>query len=226
MTNRQNAKLNMAQRISDTLVDYEGIFSGITPVKNAVSEFQQIVAEIRSVATEQFAVKVPVSTQEKHSAESKMIDASVRVANVLYVVGFETDNKELINLLGLNDSSFCSLADNAKLTLAQHLYELSQKHSVELEPYGYDEQKIDKIGQMIVDYQNLIAKPMNAITVRKQKTGNLKELYVRMDSVLYDKLDKLILLFKSSHPDFYGEYRTSRNFIDFSVRHKQEEKPN
>jgi hypothetical protein len=64
---------------------------------------------------------------------------------------------------------------------------------------------------------------MDAITTRKQKTTNLKELFARLDSALYDRLDKLIVLFKSSHPDFYNEYRTSRNLIDTSHRQKEQE---
>jgi hypothetical protein len=145
--------------------------------QKAVEQYQQTIAEIRAAATEQFAVKVPVFTQEKRAAEGKMIEVSVRVANALYVMGFESDNKELINLLGLSDSSFYRVEDNAKLTLAQRLYELAQKHAAELVPYGYEEQKIAEIGTAIDGYKNLIAKPMDAITERKQKTTNLKELF-------------------------------------------------
>jgi hypothetical protein len=29
-----------------------------------------------------------------------------------------------------------------------------------------------------------------------------------------------MVLFKASNPDFYGEYRTSRNLIDSSARHR------
>jgi hypothetical protein len=223
MNDRQNAKLNMAQRVSDTLTAYADVYSDIVPVQKAVAQYQQIIADIRAVAIEQFAVKAPVLTQEKRMAEDKMIEVAVRVANTLYVVGFESGNKELTNLLGLSDSSFYRVEDNAKLTLAQRLYGLAQQHAAELAPYGYDGEKIAEIGAAIDGYKNLIAKPMNAIAERKQKTTNLKELFARLDSALYDKLDKLLVLFKSSNPDFYGEYRTARNFIDFSTRHKQAE---
>lgn len=113
--------------------------------------------------------------------------------------------------------------ENAKLTLAQRLLELAHKHSAQLLSYGHDPEKMSAIEQAISAYSNLIAKPMDAIAERKQKTTNLKELFARLDSVLYDKLDKLIVLFKSSHPDFYGEYRTARNVIDSSIRHRKEE---
>jgi hypothetical protein len=224
MTNKQNAKLNMSQRISNTLDAHLGVYLEFTPLTSAVSEFQQIIEDIRTVATEQFSIIVPVFTQEKSKAQNKMIDVSMCVANALHVVGLETDNKVLINLLGLRITGFTNLTDNAKLTQAQRLYALAQEHSAELVNYGYDEQKISEVGQTLSDYKNLISKPMNAITTHKQKTSNLKELFVMLEKVLCEKLDKLIVLFKSSHPDFYGEYRTSRNLIFSSVRHKQEGK--
>jgi hypothetical protein len=223
MNDRQNAKLNMAQRVSDTLAQYADVYSGIVPVKNAVTGFQQVITDIRAVSTEQLAVKTPAFTQEKRSAEGKMIDVAVKVANALYVAGFESDNKELLNLLGLSDSSFYKLQDNVKLTLGQRLYELAQQHAAELAPYGFDNGKIEEIGAAVAAYNKVIANPLDAITTRKQKTDNLKELFARLDSALYDKLDKLIVLFKSSHSDFYGAYRTSRNFINYSARSKKTE---
>jgi len=54
---------------------------------------------------------------------------------------------------------------------------------------------------------------MDTIGERKQKTTNLMQLFASLDSIFYDKLDKLMVLFKQSRPDFYDEYRTARNII-------------
>jgi hypothetical protein len=54
---------------------------------------------------------------------------------------------------------------------------------------------------------------MDTIGERKQKTTNLAQLFAGMDSTLYDRLDRLMVLFKQTNPDFYGEYRTARNII-------------
>ena len=54
---------------------------------------------------------------------------------------------------------------------------------------------------------------MDTIGECKQKTTNLVQLFAGLDSTLYDKLDKLMALFKQSEPDFYDEYRTARNII-------------
>jgi thioesterase domain-containing protein len=129
----------------------------------------------------------------------------------------------LTGLLGLSPASFYRLEDNAKLSLAQQIYNLAEAQAPALVDYGLDAASIAAMHTAIEEYQAQIARPMGAIGIRKQKTTDLKHLFARLDSTLYDRLDKLMALFKDSHPDFYGEYRTARNYIDTSGRHKKTE---
>jgi hypothetical protein len=88
--------------------------------------------------------------------------------------------------------------------------ESKQSQAEALEAYGYDAEKIAAIAAAVNAYQAIITQPMDIIGARKQITTNLKQLFAELNSTLYDKLDKLVVLFKESHPDFYGEYRTAR----------------
>jgi hypothetical protein len=214
MNHRQSLKKNMAHRTSNTLGRYANVYSGIPMVVSAVKEFDDTLAQINTVATERIEVSVPTKTVDKRNAEARMLDRVVPIANALYVIDFIAENTELTNLQGLSDNSFYRLTDSNKVPLAQRVLLLARKYTEELSGAGYDEAKIDEAETSVEDYQKVIANPMNAITVRKQKTTNIKELFASLDSILYDKLDKLMLLFKNSHPDFYDEYRTSRNVIE------------
>jgi len=66
---------------------------------------------------------------------------------------------------------------------------------------------------------------MDTIGERKQKTSNLTQLFAGLDSTFYDKLDKLMVLFKQSQPEFYSEYRTARNII-FNDERKSKKREN
>jgi hypothetical protein len=221
MNDKQNAKLNMAQRVSDTLAAHEAVYSGVVPMVSAVAELNGEIADIRTTATEQSMLNVSAATQKKREAENRMINSCVKIANTLYVIGFTTDNKDLTNLLGLSPYSFYRLEDNGKLALAKQIYAYAQEHVTELGAYGSDAAAVAAIGEEIAAYQAVISKPMDTIGEHKQKTTNLQTLFASLDSTLYDKLDKLIVLFKESNPDFYGEYRTARNYINTSSRQKK-----
>ena len=213
MNDRQNAKLNMAQRVSETLKRYETVYNGIAPMVAAVKALNEDIKNIRDTQKEHGSINVPASTLEKRTAETQMIQPCVKMANALYVIGFTADNTELITLHGLGENSFYKLTDNAALALARRILDLAHQHAVELANYGIDSAEIAALETTIANFHALIAKPMDAIGERKQKTTNLTQLFAGLDSTFYDKLDKLMVLFKHSHPELYGEYRTARNII-------------
>ncbi|MDR2806190.1 MAG: hypothetical protein LBB85_11275, partial [Dysgonamonadaceae bacterium] len=57
---------------------------------------------------------------------------------------------------------------------------------------------------------------------RKVYTGNIRQLFVETDSTLYDRLDKLVALFKTSSPDFYALYKNARNIIDTAAKRRKQ----
>jgi hypothetical protein len=220
MNDRQNTKLNMAQRVSDTLSKYYPVYAHIAPVRVAAAELMEKISSIRKMNTTRGSVHVPAATVTKQAAENAMVDDAMRFTNSLYVIGFSSGNAELTGLSSLNPSSFFKAEDNESLSLARRIESLAKTYATVLANYGLDNAAIDAFRARVDAFAALIAAPMGATGERKQKTTALYSLFADLDSVLYDKLDKLMVLFKASHPDFYGEYRTSRNLINLSARHR------
>jgi RNA-binding protein YhbY len=180
---------------------------------SAVAALNKDIENIREVVKEQGAVNVFASTLEKRAAEKNMITPCVKTANALYVIGFTSDNKELITLQDTNYYSFYRTSHNAALALVKQILDLAKQYAKQLGEYGIKEDKLKEIDKAINAFQTIIAKPMDTIGERKQKTTNLAQLFAALDSTFYDRLDKLMVLFKQTAPDFYGEYRTARNII-------------
>lgn len=222
MNDRQNAKLNMAQRVSETLKRYETEYSNIAPMVAVVAELNEGIKNIRDTQKEHVAVNVSASTLEKRTAETQMILPSVRIANALYVIGFNSDNKDLITLHGFSENSFYRLSGNASLALARQMLDLANNYANELKNYGITETEIKTLEKAIETFNTTLGKPMDTIGERKQRTTNLMQLFAGLDSIFYDKLDKLMILFKQSSHDFYDEYRTARNII-FNIEHRKKE---
>ena len=213
MNDRQNSKLNMGQRTLETLKRYEQLYINIPPMVAAVAELKDNITSIRDVQLEKVQVNVSAASLEKRAAERRMIEPSVKMSNALYVIGFTTENKDLITLQGISERSFYNATNNAALTLARKILGIAQEYASELANYGIGTAEITALETAIKDYHTLIAKPMDSIGEKKQKTTNLVQLFASFDSIFYDKLDKLMVLFKTSQPDFYDEYKTARNII-------------
>jgi hypothetical protein len=188
---------------------------------SAAAELKTDITAIREADKVLGRVSTPIASQEKHEAEGHVVDVCVKLSNVLYVLGFKTGDKVLTSLLGIGPNTFYHRANNAELTLARQIIDLAKAHATELLDFGYTPEKLAAAEATVDVFQSLIAKPMETIGVHKQQTANLKQLFASLDSTLYDQLDKLMVLFKDSHPDFYNEYRTARNIIITSARHKK-----
>ncbi|MDR1181201.1 MAG: hypothetical protein LBL13_04415, partial [Bacteroidales bacterium] len=213
-----NAKLNMAQRVSNTMEEDQEIFKDVPAVAAIVAELKGDIEIIREVLREHTGVNLPASTLAKRNAEKRMIKSCVKTANILYLIGFISDNTDLITLAGLSDNSFYRITNNAALALARRILNLAKQYAEQLKEYTIDEKEINEMETAIDAFQTVITKPMDTIAGRKQKTTNLVQLFAKLDSTLYDKLDKVMLIFKDSNPDFYNKYRTSRNLILTSRR--------
>ena len=218
MTDRQNAKLNMAERVLDTLKRNESVFIGIGAMVDTVPLLSRKIEIIHRTLKEHKAVNVPASTLEKREVERQLIDVCIKVSNMLYLIGLDKNNKDLITLQALNDSYFYHLTGNAAIAQAKQILDLANTYAADLVYYGMGQAEISAISTAIDAFRKVIAKPMDTITERKQQTTNIAQLFADLDSILYDKLDKLMVMFK--HTGFYNEYRTSRNLIITSVRHK------
>jgi hypothetical protein len=221
MNDTQNAKLNMAQGVSDMLASNAPVYQGMPLMVTAVADLKADIGSIREQVVDMKTVSVPVATQKKRAAEGKVFDASVKASAALYVVGFTKGDKELTSLLHVSPNTFYCMNGNAALALAQHILGLVKAHATELAGLGYTPETIADFEASVAEFQSLIVGPRETISARKTKTTNLKQLFASLDSTLYDRLDKLMVLFKTSHPDFYNEYRTARNLIITSVRHKK-----
>ncbi|MDR0605664.1 MAG: hypothetical protein LBG80_15310, partial [Bacteroidales bacterium] len=73
---------------------------------------------------------------------------------------------------------------------------------------------------VINEYEPLIIAPRAVVSKTKQITANLAHIFADADTLLNDRLDKLMSIFKTSAPDFYAEYFNSRNVINTSARKK------
>ena len=144
MNDKQNAKLNMAQRVSEIFSRYENEYKAVPAMVSAVKALNTDIKNIREVIKEQGSVNVSASTQEKRMAEKNMIRPCVKMANALYVIGFTSNDKELITLQGTSDYSFYRTSGNIALALAKRILELTHKYKEKLRDYGIKPEEIDE----------------------------------------------------------------------------------
>jgi hypothetical protein len=179
----------------------------------AVSGLSVQLGDIHETLTNRSRTKVSVATLEKREAEQQMIEPCVELANTMSVIGFKRNIKDLMTLQGLSEYSFYSVSGNSALEMKQNVLDTARANAAELLKYGIDENAMNTLAAAIEAFRAVVTKPMDTIGERKLKTTNIKQMFACVDSIFYDQLDKLMVTYKKSSPDFYMKYRTSRNII-------------
>jgi hypothetical protein len=224
MTDRQDAKLNMYQKVLNVLEGNESEYATIPAFVNSVKGLRARVTDIQSVTQQQTATISRSATKAKSSAIDRLVEISLKVSDALYVYAFDTTNNYLLEKVNVNKTMFYNSHGQAVLTLAKIIVTEAKNNNEALRDYGIDNTDIIELDAAIAQSDNLLNAPSGVMSERKFHTDKLRELFVAADSIVYDKLDKLIRLFKTSSPEFFALYSNSRNIVNTSARKRKGKK--
>jgi hypothetical protein len=225
MTDRQNSKLNMFQFLVNACLKNAHLFVGVPAFGSAIHQLEEAIAAIRQKAQQHSGDVVHGASMEKDAAIDSLIQLTMEIANALYVYAFSNDRYDLLSKTSINKSVLYKNSGNDLLTASRNIYAEATVYSAELQPYGINATTLTDFNNAINAFESVISKPREIIGDRKTHTSSLKQLFAEADSIVYDILDKLIVRFKVSAPEFYALYKNARNIINTARRSsgKQEE---
>ena len=204
-----------------TLDEHKPLYTGIPAFVKTVDDLKIVVKEIEKEADLQSGLNAKGATNEKNEAAVALITQTVMVANALSVMASDRNDVALLPKVKVTKSMMYSPHDTETLRIARRIHAEALAHAGTVLEYGVSPEVIYTLETSIARYENLIAAPRAAITESKQATTNIARLFARTDTLLNDRLDKLMSLFKQSEPDFYAVYFNARNIINTSLRHRK-----
>jgi hypothetical protein len=224
MNDIQETKQRVYRTVSETCHNNEKTYAGTTAFEKAVMMLDNSIDAIGKTEQQQSGTQSEGVSEEKSKAADALAQEGVRMANAIYVFAVDTEDKVLQTKVNVNKSMFYNGHDGDALVLAKNIADEAHSHEAGLVAYGIDAAAIAALDTAVAAFDSLIVKPRATIDERKVYTGNLKQLFAQTDSILHDRLDKLIALFKTSAPEFYALYKNARNIINTATRHEKSEK--
>lgn len=179
-------------------------------IKNDYDELIQRIEEVNE----------KTNPNSKAVTESKEKKLEVLIRKVLILAG------NLQAYAGLNN--YAELLGKTKLTkteimnaretdvekLVQPVIDESRKHLTELADYMVTEDMITETETTLDDFKSLIGKPR---TIRNRAFAAMtlmEELFDELNDLAKNKIDKLMIRFAESDPEFYNEYNRARTIVD------------
>ena len=111
-------------------------------------------------------------------------------------------------------SRLMRLRDELTAPNCQNIHDKGTANLAALADYGITAQMLADLQDLIDRYSADTPKPRSAISSRKTTTANLAALFDQTDRILKERMDKIVVLFRSSQPVFVETYENARRIID------------
>ena len=212
MTANQNNKLNAYRAVDAVLEDHETTWQTLPAFATAVTEFRDVIPEIHGLA--QVQSNGVGAVPEKKAAFSVMVEDAVQIAAATHAYAVKEGDYELATRANYSRSDIVDGREAEVVNRCRDIHAAANENVAALGDYGVTATKLTKLKNKTDAFAGLQPKPRQRIAQRRAATDTLVRRFSTADGILGNRLDKLVLQFRDSAPDFFTEYRTARSIVD------------
>ena len=191
---------------------HEEIWNGLTAFSEAYLELQQTIKQIREMRIIQETDTKSVTVSKKHFKD-RLTGKAFEVAQAVCAYATVANNGSLHQKLNFPRSTLVYINDLKLIDRSSLILQEARQHVEHLAPYGVNTEELDEMEGLIEAYKKLVTAPRDAISYRAEATARLEELFDKGSDKLSFVIDRLMVGFAETHPEFYSAYKRSRHII-------------
>lgn len=219
MDARSENTLSMFFTTNVALTDNAVLWSDKPAFVRAVTRFREGVTALNGLVQERNASTKPV-TADKRAALDALVFRTLTVAGELVAYAAEEDDRELLLQASVTESRLRRTRDTELAASCRGIHQLAQVHLADLVDFEVDAAVLADLLAKIESYEGKIGRPTVAKGNKKAAGQSLKEVVAATRAVLQSSVDKQMLKFRQSQPEFYHRYQASRVIVDSPGGHK------
>ena len=185
---------------------------------NVFTDFSEKVNLLEQHAYNQSLALVGVSAV-KEAKRELVAEKAYAVSSSLMAFAVLENNVALINQMKIGKWDLRRGGRTKVLQLLDLILLKATEHVNALADFGVDQQTVDELQTLRDELEVMLGAPRNAIIERKVLTQQIKLLTREIDMILKHQLDRLMIVLKEEHPDFFAAYKNARVIIDLKAKH-------
>ena len=217
-------KLTMYEAVVSLLDSNTAKLASLTALTPVIADFKDRIAAIKEKDTLANTAKAGKS-QIKAADEAALIDDAVTIASALYALGSATNDDRLKAMSKVTKSSLVALRDTQLANDVTNIKNLADANAATLTGYGITAPMIAALDTKITAFNTSLGAREVSSSISTSAFQQLDAMFKDADTLLKDQIDKIMVIFKNSDPQFYGEYENSREIINLGHRFKKDEPP-
>lgn len=213
MTDQQRAVYNMFTVVDAVLDANATQVATIAALGTAQTTLKANIAAISNTSEQQKTVTSGV-TPDKNATRETLRTTTVINAGILYAYAVSVNDLILQSIAKLTMSDLKELKDDELADRAQTIHDNANAVIASLPPFGITAAILTSYQTLIDAYSTKAPAPRVAISQQVALTKQIKTLIKETRALCTNTLDKLMLNFKLTDPEFYNTYKAARVIID------------
>ena len=216
MNKQQTAKANSHQAIAGIFAGNPEAVASIPALELAVEAFTDEMLGIDANLTVQTSPSG--ASAAKQSALIQLIDCAEQTAGAVHSLAEATEDVELGKQVDFSRSVLIDGSGASIVARCKGVYDVAKDKLASLGDHGVTQPKLTAFNQAIKTYDTLRSTPRQAKAAQSAATKQLARAFPKVERILAGRIDKLMVQFKSSNPEFYDKYQTARSIVSAGAR--------
>ncbi|MHB9141241.1 MAG: hypothetical protein ACYC25_05160 [Paludibacter sp.] len=218
MRKRLDNKSKMYNAVRTLLDQNADVWEPVPAVAETVRNYSSLLEEIDSYSAITQRNKKGITVQ-KASLQGQVIRHTYQVSSALYVLAIRTKNPVLAGKVHYTESDLLKKRDAHLVSICTGIAALATEQLAGLTAYGVTEDELATLKEEIAQFSDSLPGPRLSVVDRKAANEKLKGLFRQVDDLLRKQLDRLMVRFRQSHPEFYASYQNVRRIVNYGIRH-------
>jgi len=212
MNKSQGNYFKMFLNTQDCLDNYSTEWSAIPIVLNMKNDYDELISRIIGKSEE---AQTFMGVSEHKKKEKKTIATKVSsLSGVIQAYAHGINNDDLVKSVKVSRTAIEETKDQDVDALVSSILKIAQNILTELADYGVTENMINEIGTSLEEFNALIGKPRSIRNSKFVTLETIELLFEECNKLLKNKIDKVMLMFRDTKPEFYSSYERARTIVD------------
>ena len=214
-TTEQN-KMTAYRALKGVCDSYKSTWRTLKAFSDQYAKFVEHFGNLETYSRNQGQRRTGVA-QDKKQAREEMVDATIDAAASVIAWASTNKNHELTAKVNFSRSTLLTVRDVECLAHCKTVHDAAEENLEALADYGVTEADLEALQGKIDGFDAVITKPREVISKKSTITAQVREEIDLIDEILNDRLDKLVVKFRVSNPEFVRDYQNARIIVDASA---------
>ena len=215
MDNKNANTLNMLQTTQTCLTTNKAVIKDVPSIAKAATELGAIVTAILTAQRQQTS-KLGLA-DEKSTVRIDLTEAAHEVAALAHACSAEHGHDVITKRTDLSLSDVQAGTEGEVLDRCKGILADANELTEDLGDCGLTPAKLKNLKDLITEFEDVKPKPRAGVAVGKSATEQLRVLFRRATRLLRGRLDRLIVQFKKTEPEFFNEYQAARKIVNLAA---------